>query len=100
MVLAGCEQFHYALSPVMLDSCVLVLAGLAYNNLTRRPWPHVQQPSATPPSGRFSAADLDAALAHYNQVLDVSREDLQALLERAEASAYQRNMGRFAAPRS
>jgi CBS domain-containing membrane protein len=93
MVLAGCEQFGYALSPVMLDSAVLVLAGLAYNNLTRRPWPHVQQPSATPPSGRFSAADLDAALAHYNQVLDVSREDLQALLERAEASAYQRNMG-------
>jgi CBS domain-containing membrane protein len=40
-----------------------------------------------------NAADLDAALAHYNQVLDVSRGDLQALLEQAEASAYQRKMG-------
>lgn len=93
MVIAGCEQFSYALSPVMLDSGILVLAGLVYNNLTRRPWPHVQQPDLTTPGSRFSAADLDAALAHYNQVLDVSRDDLQALLQSAEASAYQRNMG-------
>lgn len=93
MVIAGCEQFHYALSPVMLDSLVLVLVGVLYNNLTRRAWPHVPSTKTGPAHSRFSSADLDAALAHYNQVLDVSRDDLQALLERAEASAYQRNMG-------
>lgn len=93
MVVMGCEHFAYAVNPVLLDSLLLVAAGLLYNNLTRRPWPHVPatpQPSAT---GRFSRADLDAALVHYNQVLDVDRNDLQALLELAEASAYQRNMG-------
>lgn len=93
MVVAGCDQFTYALSPVMIDSLLLVAAGVVYNNLTRRPWPHVPQPRATSVTSRFSAVDLDAALAHYNQVLDVSRDDLQALLERAEASAYQRKMG-------
>ncbi|MFS2155957.1 HPP family protein [Pseudomonas sp. Pseusp122] len=93
MVLVGCDRFAYALSPVLTDSLLLVAAGLIYNNLTRRPWPHVAP--AKPPSthSRFSSADLDAALAHYNQVLDVSRDDLQNLLEQAEAAAYQRKMG-------
>ena len=93
MVIAGCDQFGYALDPVLLDSLLLVVAGLVYNNLTRRPWPHLAQPKGPAASKRFTEADLDAALTYYNQVLDVSREDLQALLERAEASAYQRKMG-------
>ncbi|MFJ4143161.1 HPP family protein [Pseudomonas sp. NPDC089734] len=93
MVITGCDQFKYALSPVMLDSLLLIVAGVLYNNLTRRPWPHVQQVKKDTPVSRFSEADLDAALAHYNQVLDVSRDDLHALLEHAEASAYQRKMG-------
>ncbi len=92
MVLAGGQHFSYAFSPVMLDSIILVLVGVVYNNLTRRSWPHVQ-PASSPPDSRFTRADLDTALAHYNQVLDVSRDDLQALLESAEASAYQRKMG-------
>lgn len=93
MVIMGCDRFEYALSPVLIDSLILVVAGLLYNNLSKRPWPHVQQPAATSGGSRFSSADLDAALAHYNQVLDVSRDDLQALLEQAEAAAYQRKMG-------
>lgn len=93
MVLIGCDRFEFALSPVLIDSALLVVAGLIYNNLTRRPWPHVQKPAIPNTASRFSNADLDAALAHYNQVLDVSRDDLHALLEQAEASAYQRKMG-------
>jgi CBS domain-containing membrane protein len=93
MVLIGCDRFEFALSPVLIDSALLVVAGLLYNNLTRRPWPHVHHPAPASSASRFSSADLDAALAHYNQVLDVSRDDLQALLEQAEAAAYQRKMG-------
>lgn len=93
MVIMGCDRFEFAFSPVLIDSLMLVAAGLLYNNLSKRPWPHVQQTAAPSAASRFSSADLDAALAHYNQVLDVSRDDLQALLEQAEASAYQRKMG-------
>ena len=93
MVVMGCDRFYYALSPVLIDSLLLVAAGLVYNNLTRRPWPHLPAASPASASSRFSRADLDAALVHYNQVIDVDRDDLQALLEHAEASAYQRNMG-------
>jgi CBS domain-containing membrane protein len=93
MVLVGCDRFTFAFSPVLTDSLLLVAAGLIYNNLTRRPWPHVAPAKSPSTTSRFSSADLDAALAHYNQVLDVSRDDLQSLLEQAEASAYQRKMG-------
>ena len=46
---------------------------------------------------RLTSSDLDAALAHYNQVLDISREDLQDLMQYAEAAAYQRTMGELRA---
>ena len=32
----------------------------------------------------FTREDLDAALAHYGQVLDVSRDDLQSLLQQSQ----------------
>lgn len=36
---------------------------------------------------------MDAALAHYNQVLDVSRADLEGLLHLAGRAAFQRTLG-------
>lgn len=93
MVLAGCDRFEYALSPVLLDSLLLVATGLVYNNFTRRAWPNAQPAKVQVQTSRFSNADLDAALVHYNQILDVSRDDLQGLLEQAEAFAYQRKIG-------
>ena len=83
---------------MLFNSLLMVLAGMAYNSLTGRPYPHTQAaplPSAAPGGSRFSAADLDAALAHYNQVLDISRDDLEALLHDAESAAYSRTMGQL-----
>ncbi|QDD89726.1 hypothetical protein CCZ28_12140 [Pseudomonas oryzihabitans] len=93
MVLIGAHDFSYAWSPVALDSLLLVVAGLVYNNLTRRPWPHVPRPAEPSGETRLQRADLDAVLARYNQVLDISRDDLAELLEQVEARAYQRKMG-------
>lgn len=86
----------FALFPVLLDAVVLVLAAAAYNTFTGRPYPHPAASTAAPPpspGSRFTAADLDAALAHYNQVVDVDRDDLERLLHEAEAIAYQRTLG-------
>jgi CBS domain-containing membrane protein len=99
VVLTQQSSFSLTVGPVLTNSVLLVLAGMAYNRLTGRSYPHVAlappAQSATPGSTRFHAADLDAALAHYNQVLDVSREDLETLLHNAEAAAYQRNIGQL-----
>jgi CBS domain-containing membrane protein len=86
----------FAFNPVMLDTAIVVLAGVAYNRLTGRRYPHaLHAPSAAPatPGTRFSSDDLDAALAHYDQVLDISRDDLEQLLHYAESAAYERKFG-------
>ncbi|WP_342451272.1 CBS domain-containing protein [Piscinibacter koreensis] len=82
---------------MLTGSLLLVLAGIAYNHATGRRYPHAQQPAAPAasraPGMRLSAEDLDAALARYNQVLDVSRDDLEDLLHEAEQNAYRRSLG-------
>jgi len=96
VVLAGVDDTGFALHPVLLNSALLVLAGIAYNSLTGRRYPHGQRRVAVAPSGTpapFAAVDLDAALARYNQVLDVSPDDLHTLLAEAEAAAYRRRLG-------
>lgn len=95
--------FGFALMPVALNSALIVLVALVYNNLTGRRYPHTQQtalrnvhatqdPAPTARLG-FSPEDLDAALARYGQVLDVSRDDLEQILLDTEMRAYERRFG-------
>jgi len=80
----------------LVNSLLLVLVGLVYNPRTGRRYPHAQVPTPSapqPPAARFRSEDLDAVLARYNQVLDVSRDDLQALLQEAELEGYRRSVG-------
>lgn len=92
-VLAGAHSPAFALFPVAANSVLLLAAGILYNRLTRHDYPHRQVAAARPAGSRFTSADLDAALAHYNQVIDISREDLAQLLHLAEAQSYQRRLG-------
>ncbi len=95
-VILHATSYRFALFPVLVNSLLLVSAGVLYNNLTGRAYPHAQRsppPPAPVPPARFTTADMDAALAHYNQVLDVSRDDLDQLLHLAEAASYERNLG-------
>ncbi|MES2530102.1 MAG: HPP family protein [Pseudomonadota bacterium] len=95
----GGVGFQFSVFPMLANSVLLVAVGVAYNCLTGRTYPHSAAPAAPASSvgesgaARFSTADLDLALARYNQVLDVSRDDLEQLLHHAEAAAYQRRFG-------
>lgn len=95
MVVAGVHDWSFAFYPVMANSALLVLAGMAYNTWTGRPYPHPQlaappaQPGAAP---RFGEVDLEAALARYNQVLAMPVDDLQHLFQDAEMQAYRRRL--------
>ncbi|CAH0285970.1 hypothetical protein SRABI118_03928 [Massilia sp. Bi118] len=95
--------FGFAFVPVCLNSALIVLVALVFNNLTGRRYPHTQQsmlknvhatrdPVPTARIG-FTKEDLDAALARYGQVLDISRDDLEEILLETEAQAYGRRFG-------
>ncbi|SFV07800.1 HPP family protein [Pseudoduganella namucuonensis] len=95
--------FEFPLVTVLLNSTLMVIGAMAYNNLTGRRYPHQQQaphpnPHATQdpvPTMRlgFKPEDLDAVLKQYNQVLDVSRDDLEEIFIQTELQAYKRRFG-------
>jgi CBS domain-containing membrane protein len=100
MVVTATQDWHFAFLPVALNSLLLVLAGVAYNSLTGRRYPHAQHVAAPPLATgatvappRFGDAELDAVLARYNQVLDVPRDDLADLLHEAELLSYRNRLG-------
>lgn len=96
---ASAAAYGAMLTPIALCSVLITVAAAIYVNLTGRSYPHRIQaktsPHATgdrPPAERvgFTEADLDAALAQYGELLDVSREDLDALFRQVELQAHSR----------
>jgi len=94
--------FEFVFVTVLFNSAILVACAVLYNNLTGRRYPHIQQPATHPhatkdevPSARlgFTADDLDAVLRQHGEVLDISRDDLQAILSQTELRACQRRFG-------
>jgi CBS domain-containing membrane protein len=95
--------YSFALWPVGVNSLLLLAAALAFNNLTGRRYPHLAPAPALNPHGTadpvptarvgFTAADLEAALKRYDEVVNVSTDDLDALLHETEMQAYHRRFG-------
>lgn len=82
--------------PVLTNSMLLALLGMLYNSWTGHPYPHHAvrpEQNEVINASHFTQADLDTALAHYNEVLDVNPDDLIGLLHHAQAAAYQRTLG-------
>jgi CBS domain-containing membrane protein len=96
--------FRFVLEPIALQSAILLSAALVYHALTGHRYPHGgAQPVAKAPAGAapaparggFSREDLDAVLKRRSEWLDVSPDDLEALLREAEMQAYARTFGRL-----
>jgi len=80
--------YAFALVPVGLNAALLVAIGLIFHRFSGHSYPHRAAPTQGRP--RLLAEDIDAALAETGEAFDVSVEDLQALLERAERYAEAR----------
>lgn len=97
VVLSNHPSWSFVAFPVLFNSVLLVLAAMAYHSATGHTYPHrstpEREPNSTADTNRFTRADLDAALLHYNEVLDVNPDDLAALLHHAQTAAYQRTLG-------
>lgn len=95
--------FAWPLVTVLLNSLLVVAAALLYSKLTGRRYPQPQQIShANPhttadavPTARlgFTPDDLEAVLRQHNQLLDISRDDLETLILQTEQRAYHRRFG-------
>ncbi len=95
--------FHFALAPVLANSVCMVGAALLLNNLLRHHrYPHVAHAAQAPavghatadplPSERFgfTRADLDAVVQDYEELLDISEDDLEAILHQVQLRAFAR----------
>jgi len=77
--------YWFAAMPVATNSIALVLVGLAFHRFSHHSYPH--RPALVQGVGEsiggFHPEAIDLALADLGETLDVSREDLDLLLQRA-----------------
>lgn len=90
--------YHYILTPVLLNSLCLALLAIIFNNLAGRRYPHPLAATEAKPEPvalevPITRDDLHRALEE-GQLLDIDEDDLQQLLQRAEAIAVQRQAQR------
>ncbi|MES2743282.1 MAG: HPP family protein [Pseudomonadota bacterium] len=97
--------YGFAFAPAGANTLLLVAGAIVYNNLSGKRYPHRQTPPQTQhslhatrdaaPTERlgFTSADLDAVLARYGQVIDISRDELATLFLQTEMQAHQRRFG-------
>lgn len=94
--------YGFAFWPVGGGTLILLTLALLYNNAMGRryphhgPAPHTAHATTDPPPSRrlgYSKEDLDAALASFDELLDIDRDDLEEILTRAHLHAQSRHWG-------
>ncbi|AJG18223.1 putative transmembrane protein [Cupriavidus basilensis] len=94
--------FGFVVMPVAVNSMLLLLVALLFNNLMRRRYPHRPVEHANPhrtadplPSERvgFNRSDLDEVLKARGEFLDIEEDDLEDILVAAQLRAYRRHFG-------
>ncbi|OAI39409.1 hypothetical protein AYO38_07745 [bacterium SCGC AG-212-C10] len=95
--------WSFALVPVGLNTVLMVITAYVFNNATRHRYPHrapapvanVHGTADPPPGVRagYTVGDIESVLAHYDELLDVSPGDLDAIFRRLEVRAHRRLHG-------
>lgn len=88
------KGYALALIPFGLNALVLVIVGIAFHRISGHSYPHRAPPPRVEDDTRILMEDIDAALDEVGEAFDVSREDLEGLLERADRHARARRLGR------
>jgi CBS domain-containing membrane protein len=88
------EGYHFVLAPVLLNSLMLAVLAMIFNNLVGRRYPHPLaeeevKSRAVPLGASVTREDIHAALLD-GQFLDIDEDDVQELLEKIEHKAAMR----------
>jgi CBS domain-containing membrane protein len=84
------KGYALAVIPFGLNALVLVIAGLLFHRFSGHSYPHRAAAPVSPERARVLTQDIEKALDEVGEAFDVSVEDLEALLERAERHAAAR----------
>lgn len=89
---SAATHLAFLVEPLAVNIAILLLLGWAWNRVTGHSYPHRAAPVPVPTAwvGHIEDADLDAVLEEWDEVLDVSRDDLIALLHATEAQVLKR----------
>lgn len=95
--------YGFVLTPIGLNSILLLAVAVAFNKAAGRRYPHPQQPAMPRPHrtndlvptarAGFTAQDIQAVMKDYDEVLAVSADDLENLFRRTEMHAFRRRFG-------
>lgn len=93
--------YWFVLSPVAINSALILVIALLFNNATGRRYPHLAPAGNTHrtddplPTHRLGIVpdDLQAVLAQYGEVVDISPDELDALIHQAQIRAFNRRSG-------
>lgn len=89
MVVSGAGDPRLVVFPVLANAVVLTATAWLYHRATGHRYPHGAQPAVP---RQVTEEDLDAVLAGYNEVLDISRDDLLTLIDRTQRLSQQRRL--------
>lgn len=85
--------WRFLAMPLGLNIAVMLACGVLWNRATGHSYPHHAAAAPIQPNwvGHIEDEDLDTVLEEWDEVLDVSREDLLALLHAVEARVRARS---------
>ena len=93
--------FYFVFYPVLLNSLLLLGFAIFFNRLIGRHYPvtaHLNERSKDPtPTQKVSIQpkDIEYALEHHTELLDISQYDLEKIILDAQAQAQQRQISHF-----
>lgn len=93
VILSKTGDWAFIAFPVIVNAAILVFSAIAWHRLTGRSYPQNQRVATQPHTlalHRFEPADLEAAVSGYGETLDISRADVEVLIQRTEVAAFKR----------
>lgn len=93
--------YGFVMAPVALNSLIIILVAIFFHYSTKHGYPHVAntkfdaRDKKIPAELRFgfNSDDLNAVLKENNELLDISRDDLEKIFQQTEMHAYRRRFG-------